>query len=112
MSKEDCIRITGRLLKDARLMLRNDGTAEVHIVLRQEGAHIGCAHAVQAYGTGHANQYAAQRAAGRLRKSEKVTVHAALFDIVRGELQLLDVSHIAHDAAATDHSAPHKELAA
>jgi hypothetical protein len=109
--KADTIRIHGVLLEDARLMLRTDGTAEIHTRVHQQDAQrLSIAVAVQVFGNGHAAQYAAQRAAWRLRKGRPATVHASRFDIVSGHLVLLDVSMI-ECAGPVDFTAP-REVAA
>jgi hypothetical protein len=107
----DTVRIRGVLLEDARLLLRVDGTAEVHVRVRQEQAQrLSIAQAVQVFGSSHSAQYAAQRATWRLRKGRHATVHARRFDIVAGHLVLLDVSLIECEGSV-DFTAP-REVAA
>jgi hypothetical protein len=105
VSASDGIRIIGILAEDAHLLLRNDGTAEVHVRVQQDDPHRSIAIGAQVHGNSHAAQYAAQNGARRMRKGEPVTVHARCYDIVRGRLLLLDVTLI-ECAAMRDRTAP------
>lgn len=108
------IRLSGALARDGRHFTGTDGAAYLEVAVSQTACAVDVI-ARRPFGTGHAAQYAAQRAAAHLKRGAHVTVYAAGFAIDRRARQLLlqGVDHIEHhtDRPAIAGAQPERETA-
>jgi hypothetical protein len=103
------MRLTGTLARDARSFTLTDGTAVLEVLVHQPSM---CCTALarRQVGNGFAAQFAARNSANHLKAGQRVTVHAAGFDIDRDQLVLVGVDHIEHHGAPSPAAAqPEKE---